>query len=137
MLNCVVDRLRLPSDVSKTRNLGVCDMALSFPSESSCRGIKQPSTAFMLGSIFLLYVATGTHFAAKTAYVVAYGQLLNVAVVELQLQSSSSSSTETALIQFERCARTISYIIGAVIAVNVCYQYPLFSAATPINIHRF
>ncbi|KAM5538805.1 hypothetical protein V8D89_007527 [Ganoderma adspersum] len=112
---------RVLADIVLTTLLFGCLTVLSIVSVCHLirRGIKQPSTAFMLGSVFLLYVATATDFAVKTAYVVAYGQLLNVAVVELQLQSSSSSSTETALIQFGRCARTISYIIGAVIAVNI------------------
>ncbi len=69
----------------------------------------------MLGSLFLLYTSTATDFAAKTAYVVAYGRLLDDTTAALQ----SPPSTDTALIQFGQHTRTTARIIGAVIAINV------------------
>ncbi|PIL26103.1 hypothetical protein GSI_11857 [Ganoderma sinense ZZ0214-1] len=81
------------------------------------RGIKQPSTAFMLGSVFLLYASTATHFAAKTTYVVAYSRLFNAAVAALE--PTPPLSTDVAFAQFGEKARTISYIISAVIATNI------------------
>ena len=72
----------------------------------------------MLSSVFLLYASTVTHFAAKATYVVAYGRLLNAAVAALE--STPPSSTDVAFVQFGEKARTTSYIISAVIAINVC-----------------
>ena len=79
----------------------------------------------MLGSIFILYASTATYLAAKTDYVVAHGRLLNDAVAALE--PTSPSSTEAALIHFGQCARRASYIMGAVIAINVRHPLPLLA----------
>ncbi|KAI1790872.1 hypothetical protein LXA43DRAFT_1061837 [Ganoderma leucocontextum] len=107
------------ADIVMTTFLFGCLTVLSIVSACHLirRGIKQPSTAFMLGSLFLLYASTAIDFAVKTTYVVGHGRLLNDAVTALE--SMSPSSTEAALIQFGQRARTESYIIGAVIAINI------------------
>ena len=92
--------------------------ALKLFSPASRRGIKLPSTAFMLGSVLILYGATATDLAIKTTYVVAYSRLLNAAASVLE--STTSSSTAVALVQFGQSARTASYITGAIYAINVC-----------------
>ncbi len=117
MLNGAVNGLRLPPGVSANSESSPYCVALSFPSETSHRGIKQPSTAFMLCSVFVLYAATATDFAIKTTYVVAHDRLINEAVATLE--SPSSSSIDTALVEFGQSARTASYVIGAVNAINV------------------
>ncbi|KAM5538807.1 hypothetical protein V8D89_007529 [Ganoderma adspersum] len=81
------------------------------------RGIKDFSTVFMLGSIFILYASTATDFAVKTMYVVEHGRLLNAAVAALE--TTSSSSTDAALSRFGQRARTISYIISGLYAINI------------------
>ena len=116
MLNGIVDRLRLPPDVStdsKSRLFETLIMII----EISRRGIKQPSTVFMLCSVFILYASTVTDFAVKTTYVVEYDRLLNTAVAALE--ATSSSSINAALDQFGQRARTISYVIGALYTINV------------------
>ena len=84
---------------------------------SSRRGIRDFSAVFMLGSVFILYASTATDFAVKTMYVVEHGRLLNAAVAALE--TTSSSSTDAALSQFGQRARTISYIISGLYAINV------------------
>ncbi|KAI1794338.1 hypothetical protein LXA43DRAFT_1179533 [Ganoderma leucocontextum] len=79
------------------------------------RGIKQPSTAFMLGSVLVLYVSTTTHFSVLIAYSVRCVRLVNGTVASL----SSTSSFNAALVDFRQDAKTKSYIISAALAINV------------------
>ena len=117
MLNGIVDRLRLPPDVSTDSKSCLFHIPIMII-EISRRGVKQPSTVFMLCSVFILYASTVTDFAVKTIYVVEYNRLLNTAVAALE--ATSSSSTDAALSQFGQRARTISYVTGVLYTINVC-----------------
>ncbi|PIL26102.1 hypothetical protein GSI_11856 [Ganoderma sinense ZZ0214-1] len=107
------------ADIVMTTFLFGCLTVLSIVSVCHLfrRGIKQPSTVFMLGSVFVLYASTATDFAVKTTYVVEYGRSLNAAVAALEF--TSPSSTDAALSQFGRRARTISYVTGALYTINI------------------
>lgn len=87
---------------------------------SSHRGVKNTSTAFMLGSVILLYISTAVHFGAVVAYSLSYCRLLDNAVAAL----SSTSSTSAAVMRFERSTKINSYIISVALAVNVGLGQP-------------
>lgn len=89
-------------------------------SDSSHRGVKQASTAFMLGSVVVLYASTMAHFGAVIAYSVGHCRLLDAVVAS----PSSASSTSMALTQFARSAKMSSDIVSAALAVNVGPHFP-------------
>ena len=82
---------------------------------SSHRGIRQPSTAFMLGSVLILYASSVTHFGFALAHSVAYIRLLNNSVAGL----SATSTIPMGSVQLGHSARTTSYILSFVLVVNV------------------
>ena len=81
----------------------------------SRRGIRQLSTAFMLSGVLILYASSVTHFGFALAYSVAYVRLLNNSVAAL----SATSTVDAGSVQLEHSARTTSYILSFVLAVNV------------------
>ncbi|KAM5536538.1 hypothetical protein V8D89_009815 [Ganoderma adspersum] len=84
------------------------------------RGVKNTSTAFMLGSVIVLYASTAVHFGAVVAYSISYCRLLDDAVAAL----SSTSSTSAALTRFGRSTKIKSYIISVALAINVVIDSP-------------
>ncbi|KAM5541480.1 hypothetical protein V8D89_005034 [Ganoderma adspersum] len=79
------------------------------------RGVKQPSTAFMLGGVLILYASSVTHFGLALSYSVEYVRLLNNSAAAL----TATSTIHAGSVQLRHSARTTSYILNFVLAVNV------------------
>lgn len=79
----------------------------------------QLSTAFMLGSVLILYMSAAMHFGVAVTYSVGYGRLVNDAVASFS-PASGSTLDQTTVTQFRRRAKTMSYIISLLLAINVC-----------------
>ncbi len=84
---------------------------------NSRRGVKGRSTAFMLGSVMVLYSSTAVYMGVQMADIVGYARVLNEAVAALS--SEASGRLPVALTSFEQSARTKSHIISLVLAFNV------------------
>ncbi len=76
----------------------------------------------MLGSVLILYVSTAMHFGVALTYSVDYGRLLNDAVIAFSSTSGSIPGQTALVIQFQQRAKTMSYVVSLVLAINVGFK---------------